>query len=316
MKRHSHPWLASSMLLLVLAAGSPARAQDSATVMPYHGRLELSGEAHTGSLEMIFRLFETASGGTALWSETQLVEIHGGLFSTLLGKTTPISDALHQQPTLYLEIEVDGVTLAGRQQLGAAPFSVHDYLPSGMVVPFAGAAAPTGWLLCDGRAVSRASYPLLFAAVGTTYGVGDGSTTFNLPDLRGRMPLGKDNMGGTAANRVTAAQADALGGGAGAQDRTLTTSELPAHTHSATGSSGAAGSHHHEIFPALSGHTPGPGSWLQGASYQFTGGYGDAITGDDGSHSHTISVTVQSAGSGQAFSVMNPYTTLNYLIKY
>ena len=58
-------------------------------------------------------------------------------------------------------------------------------LPAGMVAPYAGSTAPTGWLLCDGTAVSRSTYAALFAAIGTTYGSGDGSTTFNVPDTRG-----------------------------------------------------------------------------------------------------------------------------------
>lgn len=66
-----------------------------------------------------------------------------------------------------------------------------------------------GWLLCDGKAVPRDSFPRLFGKIGTLYGVGDGTTTFNVPDMRGRIPLGKDNLGGSAASRVTdASQAD------------------------------------------------------------------------------------------------------------
>jgi len=76
--------------------------------------------------------------------------------------------------------------------------------PVGMLTPYAGTTAPDGWLLCAGQAVSRSIYAGLFAVVSTTYGSGDGSTTFNLPDLRGRVPVGEDDMGGTAANRVTA----------------------------------------------------------------------------------------------------------------
>ena len=72
-------------------------------------------------------------------------------------------------------------------------------IPSGAVLPFAGTAAPAGWLLCYGQAVSRTTYAALFNALGTAYGAGDGSTTFNLPDLRGRVPGGKDDMGGVAA---------------------------------------------------------------------------------------------------------------------
>jgi microcystin-dependent protein len=85
--------------------------------------------------------------------------------------------------------------------------------PAGTVVPFAGSSAPTGYLLADGSAVSRTTYASLFAVVGTTYGVGDGSTTFNLPDLRGRAPVGlnssntdvnalANNEGATLANRT------------------------------------------------------------------------------------------------------------------
>lgn len=73
-------------------------------------------------------------------------------------------------------------------------------LPAGLgPFPYAGATAPAGWLLCYGQAVSRTTYAALFAAIGTLYGSGDGSTTFNVPDPRGRAIVGKDDMGGTAA---------------------------------------------------------------------------------------------------------------------
>ena len=75
-------------------------------------------------------------------------------------------------------------------------------MPTGAVLSHAGASAPSGWLLCYGQAVSRTTYAALFAVIGTTYGVGDGSTTFNVPDLRGRAVAGKDDMGGSAAGRL------------------------------------------------------------------------------------------------------------------
>ena len=74
---------------------------------------------------------------------------------------------------------------------------------TGTVTPFAGSAVPGGYLLCYGQAVGRAGYAGLFNVIGTAYGAGDGSTTFNLPDLRGRVAAGKDDMGGSAANRIT-----------------------------------------------------------------------------------------------------------------
>jgi microcystin-dependent protein len=75
----------------------------------------------------------------------------------------------------------------------------------GEIRTFALGNAPSKWLLCYGQAVSRTSYNLLYAAIGTTYGSGNGTTTFNVPDLRGRTSFGVDNMGGTAANRITTA---------------------------------------------------------------------------------------------------------------
>ncbi len=76
-------------------------------------------------------------------------------------------------------------------------------VPAGTVTPFAGATAPTDWLFCYGQAVSRSTYAALFTAIGVTHGAGDGSTTFTLPDMRGRVPGGKDDMGGSAASRLS-----------------------------------------------------------------------------------------------------------------
>ena len=98
--------------------------------------------------------------------------------------------------------------------------------PTGSVMDYAGATAPDGWLLCDGSAVSRETYADLFAAIGVTYGVGDGTTTFNLPDLRGRVTGGKDDMGGTSANRLTGAWADTLGGADGEEEHELSMAEM------------------------------------------------------------------------------------------
>jgi len=76
-------------------------------------------------------------------------------------------------------------------------------VPIGAVLAFPGATAPTGWVMCDGAAISRTDYATLFAAIGVSFGAGDGSTTFNVPDLRGRVLVGKDDMGGSDASRVT-----------------------------------------------------------------------------------------------------------------
>lgn len=117
-------------------------------------------------------------------------------------------------------------------------------LPSGLgPFPFAGATAPAGWLLCYGQAVSRTTYAALFLALSTAYGVGDGSTTFNVPDMRGRVAAGKDDMGGTAASRLTTAGSGVnglvLGASGGVQTHTLDSTQIPSHSHGApSGSNG------------------------------------------------------------------------------
>lgn len=109
-------------------------------------------------------------------------------------------------PTTNLDSDGDSPRLA-RPDLLAAVQALNQMIqaggvPTASVQAFAGSTAPSGWLLCAGQAVSRSTYADLFAAIGTTYGAGDGSTTFGLPDLRGRVIAGEDDMGGTAANRL------------------------------------------------------------------------------------------------------------------
>jgi microcystin-dependent protein len=98
--------------------------------------------------------------------------------------------------------------------------------PIGVILPYGGTSAPTGWLLAYGQAVSRTTYAALFAVYSTTYGVGDGSTTFNVPDLRGRVVAGQDDMGGTSADRLTgvtsSVDGDALGGTGGTETQAYT----------------------------------------------------------------------------------------------
>jgi microcystin-dependent protein len=195
-------------------------------------------------------------------------------------------------------------------------------MPVGALIPYAGTTSPDTnlYLLCDGAAVSRTTYATLFAVIGTSFGVGDGSTTFNVPDLRGRIPMGLDNLGGTPANRVTDANADALGGTVGAQDHTLTEAELPSHSHSQT-------SHTHSVDPPST-------SVSFNQTIRRTGGYGlgGASTADAfGPYSGTTltgTVNVSSftsgfggggstggAGSGNAHSILQPVLSIGYLIQ-
>ena len=111
--------------------------------------------------------------------------------------------------------------------------------PVGMIVSFAGSTAPTGWLLCQGQAVSRTTYAKLFAVIGTTYGSGDGSTTFNVPDMRGRFPLGAGALQSNNQN-YWGSDVTGFGGGAvtfpmgergGETKHTLSVSQMPRHAH-------------------------------------------------------------------------------------
>lgn len=107
-------------------------------------------------------------------------------------------------------------------------------IPAGFIMPYGGGTPPAGFLECAGQAVSRSNFAALFLAISTVYGVGDGSTTFNIPDLRGRSMFGKDNMNGTAANRLTAAgglDGLTLGAVGGGEAVTLTEAQMPSHAH-------------------------------------------------------------------------------------
>ena len=110
---------------------------------------------------------------------------------------------------------------------------VNALITAGLLLNWGGAIAdiPTGWLLCNGSAISRATYSALFTAIGTIHGVGDGSTTFNLPDLRDVFVIGaKEDDTGVPKTNVTGALTQT----GGAATHTLITNEMPAHTHTCT----------------------------------------------------------------------------------
>lgn len=154
--------------------------------------------------------------------------------------------------------------------LGNAPNPID----AGTIVSWAKDSTPTGWLQCDGSAVSRTTYADLFTAIGTTYGSGDGSSTFNVPDLRGRVVAGKDNMGGSAANRITTSNTvdgTTLGQTGGSEVHTLSVSNMPSHAHAKRYWPG--GSAISITYPGIPGHSGGSTS-LSSTNNGSTGGGG------------------------------------------
>lgn len=146
----------------------------------------------------------------------------------LLNLTTTLPADLASATAVLLPMPVINGT---RVNLKVTPPGTESLAAAGTIVPWPAGTLPSGWLICDGRAVARADYTGLFAVIGTTYGPGNGSTTFNLPDLRGRTVVGLDNMGGSAANVMTDTRGRSLGGIFGEEAHRLTIAEMPAHTH-------------------------------------------------------------------------------------
>ena len=157
---------------------------------------------------------------------------------------------------------------------------IAETLPVGTILPFADDTIPSGYLLCDGSAISRTTYATLFSIIGTTYGVGDGSTTFNLPNLKGKVPVGLDSSD---------SDFDTLGETGGEKTHTLSVSELPSHNHGTTYS-----------YANVSGTGP-KGSETKistGSTYYFN-----------------YRNSTDNRGDGQAHNNLQPYTVINYIIK-
>ena len=141
-----------------------------------------------------------------------------------------------------------GVVILGTQVLTITSAgligSVQGAAPIGSVIDFAGSSAPSQWYFCNGQAISRTTYSALFAVIGTTYGVGDGATTFNLPDLRCTVTAGVDAMGGSSTRGLLTSTyfgtaPTTIGNNGGEQDITLTVPNLPAYTPTGSITNGA-----------------------------------------------------------------------------
>jgi microcystin-dependent protein len=202
-------------------------------------------------------------------------------------------------------------------------FSNVATVPIGCIFPYAGIILPSGYLLCDGAEVQISQYPELYSILGNTYKGPEpylGLATFRLPDLRGRFPLGPDNMNNgiavplaptgttsgttinSSANRVTAITADEIGLSNGSEERAILTRNLPQHTHNLVGDSGTQ-------FYAVSDDTEGATGITDtnsvGRSAQLTPGFTKFLPSAGDVESTQIDIPLN---------VMNPYLTMNYII--
>lgn len=191
---------------------------------------------------------------------------------------------------------------------------VNMFMAPGTITMFAGPNPPSGWFVCDGSPVSRTTYAALFAAIGTYWGVGDNSSTFNVPDLRGRAPIGYVNI---AASGITARGFATRGG---AETHQLSIAEMPAHDHSFSQSGHAhtltnTGSHTHGIpnpYGSTLGVTGGGGtSYIANGVIQST-----ASTISGGTDAANAAINFSAQGGNTPATIMQPFSVLYYLIKY
>ena len=166
-------------------------------------------------------------------------------------------------------------------------------IPTGTIIPWSDSSVPTGYLECNGQAVSRSTYSALFAIVGTTYGAGDGSSTFTLPDIQDKCVISKSNNKALAstggANTVTS-----TGNVAGSTaNASLSTPQLASHSHP-----GGANNN-------------GGGYWPVDNNVGHKGGSNTGNAGSGNAHSHNMSANF----SGDATSIVQPYLTILYIIK-
>ena len=207
-------------------------------------------------------------------------------------------------------------------------FAIAALTPTGTVSDFAGLNAPSGWLMCAGQAISRTTYANLYSIIGTTFGVGNGSTTFNVPDLRGRVVAGQDDMLGTSANRLTGqtygVDGDQFGATGGQEAHQLILTEMPSHNHNFSDPGHAHGvydpGHSHRMDAILDNFGGGSSNnalaSYNGANVRIvtknTAGSGTGI----GIYGNGTGIVMQSQGSDTPHNVVQPTMILNKIIKY
>ena len=162
----------------------------------------------------------------------------------------------------------------------------------GEIRMFGGSTCPSKWLFCDGSTINRSTYSALFAVIGTTYGGGDGSTTFAIPTFKGRSPLGVGESGATGHTNHT------LGSYGGEETHTLTEAQLAQHSHTRSVSASTSGKYKKTC--------------ASGTNQNRVDSDGTSST--TGPYSTTVNLTINNAGSNSAHNTMHPYETVNFII--
>jgi microcystin-dependent protein len=175
----------------------------------------------------------------------------------------------------------------------------YDGNPAGTIIPFAGTTEPDGYLLCDGREVSRTTYYVLFGVIGTTYGSGDGVSTFNLPNIQGRIVAGLD---------PAQSEFQTLGLTGGEKTHTLTEGEMPTHSHVLTD----PGHSHILNEQGQASYVFANGVYIMTSELGLTGGTGTNVT----SYPASTNITLASTGGNLAHNNLQPYIVMNYFIKF
>jgi len=183
---------------------------------------------------------------------------------------------------------------ATKYECSGANLTGIEGIPTATIVPWSSASVPTGFLECNGQTVSRSTYAALFAIVGTTYGAGDGSSTFAVPDLQDNVAVGKSNNKALASTGGANTVASTGNVGGSTANATLSTAQLASHSHSGANTGNAT-------------VTLGTPAGLAASSANTNTGNAGSGTG----HSHNMSANF----SGDATSVLQPYLTIIYIIK-
>lgn len=289
---HSSARFCKVFILTLLLSASTLSAGSIPPFINYQGKLTDAEGAPlpTADYALTFRIFDAATGGTGVWGPQMFDGVtaqgHGakvpvvqGFFNVILGPVDTsgrsILDAFSGDR--YLQIDAGNGPILPRQKILTTAFAANG-VPAGSVFAFVGSAPPPGYLICDGSLVSRTVYATLFQAIGVSFGSGDSSTTFNLPDLRGRTAIGAGHSPGLTARKIGEVH--------GEEAHKLLVGEMPSHVH----------------------HV--------GYAAQFSSGTtGNEITQNSGFAPFGFRDTWPEGGD-QAHNIMQPSLVLNYIVKY